>query len=128
MLLSASSSSFPLSLSLPVDRARLERTMTAMPASRTTRHRETAKRQSSSGVKLSKTRSIVPACLLAVQFAQQLADIDLRFVNQRRPSRLASFAQPFRMALLGSIQNAQIAAPTTSRHAATAEGACHLSP
>ena len=37
-------------------------------------------------------------------------------------------AQLFRMALLGSIQNAQMAAPTTRRQAATMNGACHLSP
>src|SRR5580698_1224450 len=100
MLLSASSSSFPLSLNLPLDCARQERTMTAMLVRTQTRHTAASSRQSSSGVKLSKTRSIVPACLFAVLLAQELADIHLRFVNQRRPPAIREVAQLFRMALL----------------------------
>src|ERR1700675_1289251 len=101
MLLSASSSSFLLSFGPPVDCTRLKPTMTAMPARKKIRHRETARRQSSSGGKLSKTRSIVPACLFAVLLAQQLADIHLRFVNQRPPPAIRRLPSTFQDGLVG---------------------------
>src|SRR5580700_5967477 len=98
--------------------------MTATPASRQTRHTAAVRRQSNSDGKLSKTRSIVSVCLFAVLLAQQLADIHLRFVNQRAANRRRG--QPCRMALSGSSQNAHTAEPATSRQAATMKGACQL--